>query len=370
MLTQAIQLLKKHKLTIIILVVIVIALIFTVPSKSHKKNSPPASKIVKTYTIATVQALDKRTFSGRIQSGDQVDLAFEVPGKLVELSVKEGELVDKDQIIAKLDPRDYQNQLNQEQVKNQELKAQYQRAQELIKKNVISQADFDKIKSEYDISHNRVAIAKKSLDDTILKAPFSGQIGKKFVKNHQTVQAKQVIVSLQNQNNLEVHIDVPERILPKAHGSENNYDFYAIFDALPQQKIPLTFKSFGTQSDPHLLTYPITFLLPATLNSELNIFPGMIVNVIVQSKPTIAQKNTLYIPLSAIISEQNKPYVWIIDSNNQTVSKRYVKVENLKNDLVEVSNGLQLGEVIVATGGQSLKEGMIVKPYTPHSQLR
>jgi len=368
MLKQAIT---KHKFLAVILVVLfIIGFALVVPPKNHKKDIQPTSKIVKTYTIIALQPMNKRTFSGRIQSADQVDLAFEVPGKLIELAVKEGELVDKDHVIARLDPRDFQNQLNQEQARNHELKAQYQRAQELIKKNVISQADFDKIKSEYDISHNRVAIAKKSLDDAILKAPFSGQIAKRFVKNHQTIQAKQVIVSLQNQHNLEVHIDVPERILPNAQGSEKNYDFYAVFDALPQRKIPLEFKSFGTQSDPHLLTYPITFLLPVSLESEIRVFPGMIVNVIVQTKPSLEQKNTLYIPLSAIIAEQHKQYVWIINPQNQTVSKRYIKTQNLKEDLIEVSDGLQLGEVIVAAGGQSLKEGMTIKPYTPHSQLR
>lgn len=366
---------KKHLWLLVIGTLIVLSLFFLFKKDKPAVLAQTTPKIVKTLVISQTPQIQRRTFSGKVQSGDRVDLAFEVTGQLIEFGAKEGDLVKKGQILAKLNPRDYQNTLDQEKSRLKEISAQFARAQELIKRNVISQADYDKIKSDYDIAKNRVDTASKSLDDTLLKAPFEGQIGKKFVQNFQNIQAKQPIISLQNEKNLEIVIDVPERVVPNAQASGIIYNFYAVFEALPNEKIPLTLKSYGTQTDPLILTYPVTFSfpasLPALLKSKLNVLPGMLATVFVEypSSVDLAQ-HPIQIPMSAIFVDENKnQHVWVIDQETMIVHLRPIKASNLSEENMHALDGLKEGEMIVIAGANSLREGMKVQVYTQNATM-
>ncbi|MCP4694959.1 MAG: efflux RND transporter periplasmic adaptor subunit [Desulfobacterales bacterium] len=169
-------------------------------SACGKKEEPPAKEVVrpvKMLTVAAGQGSLKRSFPGNVEASRKVDLAFKVSGPLIELPVKEGQEVQKGDLIARIDPRDFETELQKinsaigeararlkamragarpEDVKvlEAEVKAakaralnaekQYKRYKDLFVRKQVSKADFDRYKSERDVAAAQLNTARQNLD--------------------------------------------------------------------------------------------------------------------------------------------------------------------------------------------------------------
>lgn len=335
--------------------------IFAILLNANPKNQTPLPILVKTILVENGQSLQSRSFAGRVQSSDQIDLSFKIPGQLVEFPVKEGQLVQQGQMIASLNPNEYQQALEQDKTKFHQISAKYNKAKGLIKTQVISQNDFNNLERDFESLKDRLNHSTKTLENTMLRAPFSGKISRKFVQNYQPIQAKQPIVSLLDPNHLEIVIEVPERVLPKTEQARKNLRFFAKFDKL-NEKIPLELKSYGTQIDPAIQTYSVVLAIPKIEQVNMTLLPGMLATVTIEYPLSITtQNNAFQIPLSAIwIGEDQKKYVWVVEPSKMIVHKRQIEVRT-SNQAIQVVKGLKKGDQIVSAGTYNLHEGCKVK---------
>jgi RND family efflux transporter MFP subunit len=168
-------------------------------------------------TLGTAE-MGGRSFPGRVEATNQVDLAFRVGGPLIEFPVREGQFVRQGQLVARIDPRDFQIRLNAARADFERAEADFRRFSALYEKEAISQAQLDQSRATRDVAAASVDDAEASLSDTDLRAPFSGQIGETFVENFQDVQAKQAILSLIDTSFVDIVVDVPEALLATVHG--------------------------------------------------------------------------------------------------------------------------------------------------------
>lgn len=106
---------------------------------------PPESRPVKTMLIGGEVAGDFRQFPGVVDAIQRAELSFRVQGKIVEILVKEGDMVDKGQLLARLDQTDYQIVLNDRKASYKTAEANFERAKTLLAKDAISKVDHDKI---------------------------------------------------------------------------------------------------------------------------------------------------------------------------------------------------------------------------------
>ena len=302
------------------------------------------------------------SFPGVVDAGKKVVLSFRVNGRVMALPVMEGDNVSKGQLLARLDPKDFE--LNVTQAKAQFVKAHadYERYQTLYEKDAVPIADLDLKKAQKDVAKTQLDEAEKNLAYTYLRAPFSGVIGNRFVENFTDVRAQESIIDLNNVKNVEVIINVSENFI-RGINAGMKAEAYAIFENAPNVKFPLSRKEVSNRADPVTQTFRVTLQMPQPENFSL--LPGMTCEVFVTIQYTGENQIEVgtSVPAIAVLSDPDgSNFVWVIDESTMTAEKRKVSIGELKgSEDINITSGLNGGEIIAIAGTKNLEEGTKVR---------
>ena len=317
----------------------------------------------KLIQIGQTNSDDFLNYPAVIKSQQLSVLSFEVGGMLKELMVVEAQKVKKGEVLAQLDQRDLLAKLKSARAQYENAEAEYQRASRLIKEDAISTSLLEQRKSKRVVSKSQLETAEKALQDSVLVAPYSGAIAKVSIEKRQIVQPGKTAITILGKEGLEAKINLPSSIIAKAREQkEPATDSYIVLDAAPGRHIPAIFKEASLEADAASQTYEVTFAFDAP--EDLVILPGM--NAIVWFKdPSKSMSNIskISVPLTAIATDGNQKYVWVVDSSSMTVSKRNIVVETGVGASLGVISGLEPGETIVGAGVSVLSDGMKVSPW-------
>jgi RND family efflux transporter MFP subunit len=314
---------------------------------------------VKTITLGGGQGMG-RSFPGKVQGSQRVNLSFRVQGPLIELPVNEGDEVKKGQLLARLDQRDYQIAYDEAHAQYIEAQADYKRYKDLYERNAVPVADLDVRRAKRDTAKARLDYAKANLDYTYLKAPFGGYVGAKYVQNYEEVKPFDNILSLQDLTKVEIVIDLPENILASTKEGDVA-GLYATFQAAPGERFPLVIKEVSAQADPRTQTYRATLSMDQP--DIIRVLPGMTAQVHYEGKTNNDDNGSYFIiPAIAVVTGDGPDqYVWVVDQNDLTVHKRKVRVGAVTGQRdIEILGGLKAGEMIAVSGIMQLQEGMQV----------
>ncbi|MDP1540121.1 MAG: efflux RND transporter periplasmic adaptor subunit [Moraxellaceae bacterium] len=321
-----------------------------------------AIRPVKITVVGEDHGLNSRRFVGRVDALSTVDLSFQVPGKVTQLSVNEGSIVPKGQLIAALDPRDFNLALREAQTQFSQAQRNLSRGRELFDQGVISQVDVEQLQTQFDLANVARDNARQNLAYTNIRAPFNALVTRRLIDPFTNVAPNMVVVRVQDVTDLRVHINVPEHLIQYLN-QKADLKAQALFSQLPGQPMPLTYIEHQTQPDPVAQTYQVSFALPRLNNKA--ILPGMslTVELALADLPTAAASFDL--PISAIDSRQaDRVVVWVYDEKTQVVTAQKVRLGPFTGDRVQVLEGLSGGEQIVSAGVNFLHDGMRVKPFT------
>ncbi|MCV6576306.1 MAG: efflux RND transporter periplasmic adaptor subunit [Cohaesibacter sp.] len=394
-------------------------------SEDQNKNAQAQIRPVKIFTIAANDAVIRRDYPATVLPAQQADLSFRVSGQIIELPIHAAQQVEKDQIIAKLDTRDLENQIAQLQSQLDQAEAnlaamtsgarpedvaalqaaqaaamakttaaeqQLERSRTLFKKGVITKAQLDNdttaltvanaelesrrqelIKGQAgsrpeEISAQEAGIkglkaqiqaAQNNLADATLRAPFSGVIAKRVLDNFVNVQAKEPVAILQKLDRLDLVLDIPASDVAR-FSSEKQPQVRATLDALPDQRFEVMLVDFSTQADAATQTFRARVSMKPP--QGITILPGMTGRIWVVEK--LQGKTTLSIPITALASAPDgSAFVWIVQKDNKVI-KRSVTAGEITEAMVEIREGLKLGEVIASAGISALQAGQTVAPVT------
>ncbi len=327
----------------------------------------PIVRPIKMFAIernATGTALE---YPGEIKATQQADMAFEVPGKIEEFLVREGTAVNKGDLLARLDARDYQAELKVSQANVKKAEADYQRSMNIYKedKGAITQTKIDADLRAVEVSKAQLQQTQKAVEDTELRAPFDGIMARKLVEDFQNVKAKEPVLILQDNSRLEVEISVPERDISSGANkdrtlAELNAEIQpeVIVTSIPGRSFPAEISEFATTADTVTRTFQVRLIFDNP--EDVKILPGMTAKVRVQAE----QSSSIWVPAHAVVADANgKPFVWVIDATANTVSKQPVVVGSLAGTSVEIEDGLDGGELIAQSGVHQLRDGMEVRRY-------
>lgn len=333
-------------------------------NSSDKNNTEKVVRPAKLITVGQAGAEDFLRYPAVIKSLQLRKLSFAVSGVVQEVTVVESQAVKKGEVLARLDQRDLQAQLNSASAQYKNADEEYQRAVRLMEQDAISRSDLQQRKSARDVNKAGLATAEKALQDSVLIAPYDGNISLVSIKTQQNIQAGTVAIDILGSGGLEATINLPSSIIAKSGSQEETENSsYIILDAVPDHRIPATFKEIVLEADTASQTYALTFTFVAP--KGVVVLPGMNATVWFKdpSKPaTDAIK--ISIPLTAVATESDKKYVWVVDSKTMTVAKRTVVIDADVGTMVNVINGLSSGETIVAAGVSVLSEGMEVSRWS------
>lgn len=285
-------------------------------------------------------------------------LSFEVSGLLEELLVVSAQSVKQGEVLAKLDKRDLKNELRSAQAQFDVANTEYRRAVRLLKEDAISRSELEKRKSTWDVKRAQLEIAQKALQDAVLVAPYDGNIVWVEIDEQQSVQAGEGIIRIIGKEGLEATVDMPAGIIVRADRNKSRkFGAYILLDAAPDIRIPAIFKEATLEADAASQTYEVVFTFEAP--EDLVILPGMNAVVWFNFADQLPEGNSsVAIPHTAIVTDGDQKYVWIVDSSTMIVSRRDIEIEEGVGSSVRIISGLEFGDTIVGAGVFTLSEGM------------
>lgn len=333
---------------------VLVSLIFTISCKSDTKIQEEVVKLVKVEIISDQQNIEYLSFNGKVKEKSLTLLSFRVGGPLISVNANAGDYVNVGEVIAKIDKRDYQIQLDNAKAQYFQIKGEYERYKELYDKDKIPANTYEKIESGYLMAKAGYEHAKNQLNDTELKAPISGYIHEKMVENFNTVGPGQPIFSIIDMSELEIIISVPENQVIEIKACQENYLSVKnanIFD------IPVQLKSVNEKTGKDGM-YEVRFRMKN--KDKYNIYPGMTAEVKVVCEET---GNEIYLSSDVVFMDNNMTCVWVYNPDKQKVRKQEVVVASLHpGGKLEIIKGLKAGDFIVTAGVHSLSEAQKVRP--------
>ena len=330
-------------------------------------ETPEVVRPVRIITISSLQGGDSVSYPGEIQGAQNVNIAFEVSGRIIEMPAQEGIEVNEGDVLARLDPADYQSSLDAAAARARASKETFDRYSEVFERGAISVQELDTRRRQYEVDQANLASAQKALDDTVLRAPFDGRIGRTFVDNFTNVQAKQEILLLQDLSEFEVVVNVPEQDwlrakpgLTLAQQTERVQPSVSL-SSLPGRTFPAAITEVAASADPVTRTFAARARFDPP--DDVVILPGMSASVTV----TVAQnfdesRMRILVPANAVIGgNDGGSYVWKIVGDPMAATLAPVTVGQLSGSEIEVLDGLESGDRIAVSGVQHLTEGMRVR---------
>lgn len=336
-------------------ILMLVVILFASSMTSLQAATPLSS--VRVMTLGASETNPSRRFVGRVDAISSVDLAFQVGGKIHELPLSQGTQVRKGDLLAKLDPVDYELAVERASIDLARAERDRDRKQSLYERDSLSRAALDEAQDQLRLAEVALRVAQRELELTRLYAPFDALVSRRLQERYALIQSGTPVVRIQDTTELRVHISVPEDLI---HLITRPEDFQAWLKLPGQEPLKLDYREHVTQPDPVVQTYEV--VLGREPLPENPLLPGRTVTVEIESR--IAKEQRHELPVGALNgSADGHFFVWIYDPETRKVTARAVEVGPLQGNRVQLLSGVEPGEQLVISGGQRLHEGMQVKPF-------
>jgi len=349
--------------------------IFGAACSRQETVAEPQLRPVRTEVVTLTGAERLRTFSGTFRAGMESRLSFRVPGRVQQLTVAVGQSVSPGHLIAELDSRDYELQMEEARASltralasRRNANAERDRVRELYENDNASLSQWDQARAvaESASAHvesleKRLELAQLQLDYARLTAPMAGAIATVEVEVNENVQAGQPIVKLSSSTMTEVGVDLPGSVITAIREGAGAV---VECDALPDE----TFDAFVTEvgvAAGGATTFPVTVQLAAQSD---RVRPGMAAEVTFRIASPESDADRIFVPAVAVGEDRDGRFVFLAEpeGEGQAVVKRHpVTVGDLitdgQHDLIEVLGGLSEGDTIITAGVRRLEDGRSVR---------
>ena len=281
--------------------------------------------MVQLSTVRLTQLANGHQFPATVSAVKSVDLKFEVSGRLIFESLTEGSVVNKGQILAKIDPTPFQRKVEESRIRHEDATRNLKRIKDVFEKNVASQRDYDEAKSQFSITKIALENAEQDLSYCTIKAPFDAVIGARYIENDSLIRVGDTLANLQDRSKLYFSFEVPERIMTANAG---NRDVKATAHIIGQEDkvFDIHYVEHKTTPEPITQTYGVTFALDGEATKLF--FPGS--RAIVNIQPNSNNLQALAIPLSALVGNSEAGFsVWRFNESQQTLTLIDVEISKV-----------------------------------------
>ncbi len=320
--------------------------------EAQQKAAAPAPEpaTVKVITVKPSDMTEVYVTYGSLLAEHEVDITPEESGVITKLFFEDGAEVKAGDEIAQLNDEVYRAEYASAKTDLEVKKDAYERAKKLVKGGYQSQATVDTKRSDYASAQSNLAVWEAQLGRRTVRAPFSGQLGRREKDVGSYVRSGDSIVKLRDLSTLRVEMFAPERYINKL---KLGTPFTASSDAVPNLVIDgkITFVSPSLDAKTRSLK-----LEGRVDNPDGRLSPGLFVRARLE---VAKHPDVLSVPERAILASLAGDYVYRVKDGE---AERVEVTSGLRQDgRVYVLQGLAAGDQIVSTGMQKLTDGAAVK---------
>ena len=285
---------------------------------------------------------------GNARASESIDVTAKVSNLVTAIRFTEGQQVRKGDILVELDGAQARADLAVADAALKESTSQLKRSRELYETKVLSDQQIEQIESTYSANVARVAAARARLSDTVIRAPFNGRVGLRRASVGGLVAPGTVITTLDDTSTIKLDFTVPERVVA---AMKPGLTLAAKSVAYPGKVFEGKVASVDSRVDPNTRSVVVRALVP---NADGLLKPGMFLNVHL-SRGTA---DVLVVPEEALVPEQGDVFVYVVQDGK--AAKRKIQTGQRSVGTVQVTDGLQAGEIVVTEGTQKLRDGASV----------
>lgn len=288
---------------------------------------------------------------GSLRSNESVTLSSEIAGRITGIHFREGQPVERGALLFELDDSIYRAELEQARAGLALSERNHERAKELFERKLISTRERDEAAAQLDVDRAAVSLAQARLAKTRIRAPFQGVVGLRAVSPGDYITAGQALAPLEQLSVLKADFRLSEAALPAIKvGQTLNLEV----DAYPGQ----TFPGRVYAIDPRLAEDTRSIGLRARVpNDQGKLRPGLFARV----RLVIAERaNAVMIPEQAVVPQADQLFVYVIQDGKAEL--RPVQLGLRQGGRVEVTSGVQPGDVVITAGAQKIGPGAPVMP--------
>lgn len=336
-------------------------------------SEPPApaavTRPVFVTTVSQAASTQTRTFTSVVRARVESDLAFRTGGKVVERLVEVGDRVKAGQVLARLDPADYQlavkaasDQVQAATVDAQQAASDEARFRRLLSDGSVGAADHERQKARADAAAARLDQAQRQMElarnregYATLVAPYAGVLTAIRFERGQVVPEGQPVVSLAREGDQEVVVDLPEDWVGRARSLTAT----AAPWTAPQARLRLALRELSPQASAQGRTYRARFAAAPESREQVSALPLGSTVQLTLSAPQ-AGPATVALPVSALVKGSGPEGVWSLNAKGSGLVFTPVKVVSIDDATVHVT-GLAQGSRVVSVGAQKLDAGTAVR---------
>lgn len=314
----------------------------------QEEKSTEAMRVT-TYRVTTSKDGVVLRYSGTVEAYRTIPLTFQVSGIVQEVLVQEGDRVRKGQLLAMVDPSDYENVYRASLAKYQQAQDAYDRLKTVHEQGSLPEIKWVEITTGLEQARSSMELARNNLNKCRLYAPEEGFIGRRNIEPGQSTMAvTSAPLELVKIEQVYVKISVPEQEVNRLRVGQQVYFTVA---ATGNQSYEGKVANISPVADMLSRTYTARILVN---NPSYVLKPGMVCDVKI---PLADAQPSLLIPYRAVtIDDQGRAYVYVVNTNTHRVSKRLVEVGEYAGAEVEIKTGLQDGELIVLDGKEKISD--------------
>lgn len=311
------------------------------------------SSVVTSKKLVTTTAINRSNFEhfveiqASINADDYVNATSEVAGRILNLTVEEGDGVRKGQLIAELDLEQLDKQMAELEKSFELAKTVFERQKRLWDQNIGSEIQYLEAKNNKERLEKSMETLEFQKTKSKVYAPVSGVVEEVFIKSGELASPGMPIVQLLNPSRLKAVADVPESYLRAVRKGET---VKVAFPALEEEQMA-TISLIGRTIDPSNRTFEVEARISA---KNPLIKPNLLATMFIKDKE---EENVVTIPLEMVQQEVGgKDFVYILKNGKAgaVAHKVYVKTGDAYDGQVVIESGLEGGETLILEGARGL----------------
>jgi membrane fusion protein (multidrug efflux system) len=291
------------------------------------------------------------TATSNLVAENQVQVLAEAEGRVEQLNVEEGQWVKKGELLAALVRDDEQITFDKAEVRLANATSVFHRARRLSKEGLTTQEDLDKATMEHRVAQQELAEATWNLEKTEIRAPFDGRLTTRNVTLGRHVQLGDELFTVTDFNPLISRIFLPEKDII---GLEEGRSVRITLKADEQIEFQGRIRQISPVVDTSTGTVKLTL---EAIDPPAAVRPGGFVNIAIVRE---TRSDAILLPREAVVRELQSAHVFVVKDDN-TAERRDITLGMEEEDHLEVTSGLESGEVVVVAGQGGLKSGKTIK---------